>query len=170
MTIAELLSKPEFWSALFGALAAFLLGVLATWWANLGAKRTSGNLAIIALSQMSALMENVRYELLVKEPIRIHEILHRGPLPFELRPVAGVPETLPRIQVDGLGFLADSNDPDILNRLLTVERAFAAMIDVLRRHEVAHAKFTELMNAFDPTGQRPLGQRWYFKSWARGCP
>ena len=45
MTLTILLSKPEFWSALFGALAAFLLGALATWWTGVNAKRTAGNLA-----------------------------------------------------------------------------------------------------------------------------
>jgi hypothetical protein len=157
MTMGELLSKPEFWSALFGALAAFLLGALATWWANLSTKRTAGNLAIIALSQMCSLVENVRYELLVKEPIRIHKIANRGPLSFEIRPAAGLPEALPRIDAEELGFLADSHDPDILNRLLTVERAFGSMFDLLRRHEVAHTMVTERMNALDPTGQRPFG-------------
>jgi hypothetical protein len=157
MTIEELLSKPEFWSALFGALAAFLLGALATWWANLNAKRTAGNMATVALSQMCFLMENIRYQLLVMDPLRIQEILKRGPLPFEIRPAIGLPESLPRIPGDGLSFLADSHDPDIFNRLLTIERAFASMFDLLRRHEVVHAKITEKMSAFDPAGERPFG-------------
>lgn len=157
MTLSFLLSKPEFWAALFGALAAFLLGVLATWWASLNAKRTAGNMAIIALSQMCSLMENVRYRLLVLEPIRIHEIQHRGPLPFEIRHIAGLPESLPRISGDSLGFLADSHDPDILNRLFTAERAFAAMIDLLRRHEVVHSKITQRLSAYDPAGRKPFG-------------
>ena len=157
LTFEVLLSKPEFWAALFGALAAFLLGTLATWWANLNAKRTAGNLAIISLSQMATLMENLRYELVVGEPIRIYRALHREPLSFEIRPAAGLPETLPTISSESLGFLADSYDPDILNRLLTVERAFALMFDLLRRHELAHTKMTEKMNALDPTGRQPFG-------------
>jgi hypothetical protein len=157
MTASDLLSKPEFWSALFGALAAFLLGALATWWSNLSAKRTAGNMAIIALSQMYSLMENIRYQLLVAEPLRIQKILKRPPLSFEIRPAIGLPESLPRVPADGLGFLADSHDPDIFNRLLTIERAFASMFDLLRRHEVVHAKITEKMSAFDPAGQKPFG-------------
>ncbi len=66
MAIAELLSKPEFWSALFGALAAFFLGLLATWWAGANAERTAGNLAIITLSQMCSLMENLRRQLVIR--------------------------------------------------------------------------------------------------------
>jgi hypothetical protein len=159
MTIAELLSKPEFWSALFGALAAFLLGAFATWWANLNAKRTAGNMAIIALSQMCSLVENIRYQLLVMEPLRIQGILKRPPLSFEIRPAIGLPESLPQVPADGLGFLADSHDPDILNRLLTIERAFASMFDLLRRHEIVHAKITEKMSAFDPAGQKPFGSQ-----------
>jgi hypothetical protein len=56
--------------------------------------------------------------------------------------------------VGPLGFLADSHDPDIFNRLLTIERAFASMFDLLHRHEVVHAKITEKMSAVDPTGQQ----------------
>ncbi len=41
MTIGELIPKAESWEALFGALAALLLGVLATWWTN--QRRTQQN-------------------------------------------------------------------------------------------------------------------------------
>jgi hypothetical protein len=157
MTVGLLLSKPEFWAALFGALAAFLLGVVATWWANLNAKRTAGNMAIIALSQMCSLVENARFSLFVREALRAHSIQHRNPYAFEIRPLVGLPDSPPRISPDGLGFLADSHDPDVLNRLLTAERAFTAMIDLLRRHEVVHSKITEKLSAFDPRGNKPFG-------------
>jgi hypothetical protein len=157
MTVDALLSKPEFWAALFGALAAFLLGALATWWANINAKRTDGNMAIVALSQMCSLIENARFTLLVTEAIRAHTIVHRSPYSFEIRPIGVLPESLPRISADSLGFLADSHDPDILNRVFTAERAFVMMIDLLRRHADLHSKITERLSTYDARGTKPFG-------------
>ena len=159
MSIAELLSKPEFWSALFGALAAFLLGALGTWWANVRAKRTAGNLALIALSQMYGLMENLRYQLLVQEPIRARKVIGRDPWSHEIRPSVGLPDPPPRMRLEDLGFLVDSYDPDVLNRLLTIERAFLSMLYLVRRHEALHTKFQETLNAIDRTAQTPLTGR-----------
>jgi hypothetical protein len=154
MTIATLLSNPEFWSALFGALAAFLLGVLATWWTNVNAKRTAGNLTLISLSQMYGLMENLRHHMLVLETTRSREILGRDPYCFELRPAIGLPDRPPAVPIQDLGFLADTHDPDVLSRLLTVERGFASMLDLVRRHETLHARFQQAINDVDPSGQR----------------
>jgi hypothetical protein len=155
MSISVLLSKPEFWSALFGALAAFLLGAAATWRSQASAKRTAGNLTLIALSQMYSLIENLRQQLLIEEPIRVLEATGgKDAFPFLFRAATGLPEQLPRIAIQDLGFLIDSHDPNVLNRLLTVERAFISMIDLVRRHEPLHARFQEALSAVDPTGRR----------------
>jgi hypothetical protein len=156
MTIAILLSKPEFWSALFGALAAFLLGAIATWWSGVNAKRTAGNLAIVTLSQMCSLVENLRRQLLVDAPILAREKSGHDPYSFYILGTYGLPATPPRLTMQDLGFLADSHDPDVLNRLLTAERAFASMLELVRRHEQSHAMLQERLNAVDPTGQRPI--------------
>jgi hypothetical protein len=157
MTISELLSKSEFWAALFGALAAFLLGALATWRAGVNAKRTAGNMAIVTLGQMCSLMENLRRQLLVDAPILAREKCGGSdPFSWQVLSAFGLPAVPPRLVLQDLGFLADSRDPDILNRLLTVERAFECMLEVVRRHEQLHIKLQERMNEVDPSGQKPF--------------
>ena len=156
MTAHELVSKPEFWAALFGALAAFLLGVLGTWWSATKTKQTTGNLTLIALSQMFALLENLRHHLLVSEPARFRAISGRAPRSFELRKLTGLPNRVTRIPFDQLGFLADSHDPDVLNRLIIAERAFDSLLESTRRLGELQAEFMEKLNRFDPSGQRAL--------------
>jgi hypothetical protein len=156
VTLHHLFSEPEFWAALFGALAAFLLGALGTRWAASSARRTAGNLTLVALSQMYGLMENMRHYLFVQEANRIFGILKRAPRSFEIRGLIGLPAQILRVPINDLGFLADSNDPDLMSRLLMVERAVGAMLDLARRHHEWHADLQDRMSALDPTGRRPL--------------
>jgi hypothetical protein len=156
MTIAELLSKPEFWSALFGALAAFLLGVLATWWTSIRAKRTAGNLALMALAQMYELLESARLYFLIDEPNRVRAQFGHDPVTFHLRGLIGFPRELPTVSPESLGFLVDSHDPDVIARILSVERSFISVIEVIRRHEQRHGQLQLAINAAEPTGRLPM--------------
>lgn len=157
MTVSELLKNAEFWAALFGALAAFLLGATGQWWAANRAKATAGNLAMITLAQMYAFLENLRCQLFVEEATRAaRELGGADPFSIYLRPAIGLPQQELRLKVDQLGFLVDSHDPDVLNRLLTIERQFTSMLDLVRRHHELHTDFQERMSRIDPTGQRPI--------------
>jgi hypothetical protein len=127
-----------------------LLGALATWRASDSANRTAGNLALITLSQMYALIENIHRHLLVDEPTRAARLLGRPPVEFELRSAIGVDSTGLHMPADQLGFLVNSYDPDVLNRLMVIERAFTSMLDLLRRHEMLHRQLQEKMAAADP--------------------
>jgi len=151
-----LLSRPEFWAALFGALAAFLLGTLGTWWAATTSKRTAANLTILTLSQMCGLMENLRHHLFVREPNRFRAITGRAPMSFQLRTLFGLPDRVGTIPVDQLGYLADSHDPDVMSRLLTVERAFNTMLDLTRTLSRLQAELTERISRLDPGGPEPM--------------
>jgi hypothetical protein len=151
-TFTHLLGTGEFWAALFGALAAFLLGMSATWWANVSAKRTAGNLALFTLVQMYSLLEDIRSQLLVQEVSRQAKLLGRAPFEFEIRSVIGLPKEALRVPVEQLGFLVDSHDPDILNRVTAVGRAFESMLDVIDRHRVLHFRLQERMAAADTGG------------------
>jgi hypothetical protein len=134
VSVAELLKNAEFWAALFGALAAFILGALGQWWANVNAQRTAGNLTLITLSQMYSLIENLRWQLLVEEPRRQAKLLGgAAPYEFQIRAVTGLPKQGLRIPAEQLGFLAESHDPDVLNRLMSIERAFGSILDLLER-------------------------------------
>lgn len=156
MTLPDLLSKPEFWAALFGALTAFLLGVFGQWWTANSANRSNGNITLMALSQMYTELENLRHHVLVQEPLRagrIRKLVGYKPLPFEIRPPVGIAAQRIRLRTESLGFLADSNDPDVLNRLLTIERAFNSLLELAARFERLHGEFGASLNLHDPTGQ-----------------
>jgi hypothetical protein len=161
LTLAKLVASAEFWAALAGAfsgaIAAFVLGALGTWWTASNAKRTAGNLTLITLGQMYGLMENLRHHYLVSEPKRagdVRKLVGYKPLSYELRPLLRPPEQRIRVPIDSLGFLADSHDPDVLNRLLAVERAFHAMVDLVERHGRLHQEFAAGLNKDDPSGQK----------------
>ena len=136
--------------------AAFLLGALGTWWASATAKKTAGNLAIVSLGQMYGILENVRHTMFVEGPVRIEKALHRSALSFEIRGTIGLPGTVPSVPMEQIGFLVDSRDPDLLNRLLHVERAFTSVLDLVHRHTRLHGELTTKLNAADPTGVRPM--------------
>jgi hypothetical protein len=156
VSIADLLSKPEFWAALFGALAAFLLGALGTWWATSTSKRTVGNLTLVVLGQMYTLMQDIRRRYVVDEPIRAQKALGRPPYSFELRAAIGLPNKLPDVPFDQLGFLADSHDPDVLNRLLVIARGFESLVDMVRRHEQLTTELKKRLQTLDSTGMQTL--------------
>lgn len=154
MSITELLKNAEFWAALFGALAAFLLGAMGQWWAEMRRRQTAGNLALITLSQMYSQVENLRHHFLDQEATRAANALKRQPFTLEIRAAIGLSEQTLQLQLNDLGFLADSHDPDILNRLLTVERAFTSMVGLVKTHSELQAQLQERMSSIDPEGTR----------------
>src|SRR6185437_6458240 len=101
--------------------------------------------------------ETIRCQLLVDEASRAaHELDMVDAISVYLRPAIGLPQQELRLNVDQLGFLADSYDPDMLNRLLTVERQFTCMVDLIHRHHKLHHEFQDRMSRADPTGQRKI--------------
>jgi hypothetical protein len=147
-------STPQFWATLLGAGTAFLLGMVNTWRNDARIKRDAGNLALITLAQMYSIAENLRYHIVVKEPIEASE---RSKLPkpwaFMIRVTVGLPRQRPSLDLKALGFLVDSHDPDVLNRLLGVERAFNSMLDIVDRHSGLQTQLQEKMSEADPTGR-----------------
>jgi len=156
MTLRSLLAQTEFWAALFGALAAFLLGVLATWWSSEKQKQVSINVALLTLAQMYTLLENLRYQLFVEEPTRFRELAGFDPFSFQVRGIVGVGDDVPSVHFDQLGFLAESHDPDVVNRLMMVVRSFQSMIDLVRRHADLHATLQARLLLVDRTGEKDI--------------
>jgi hypothetical protein len=156
MHFPDLISNPEFWSALFGALAAFLLGVVATWWTGTKQKQAAANLTLISLAQMYSLAENLRYQLFVTEPIDFKNATGTNPFTFQIRALVGLGSEQPRLRLDDLGYLADSHDPDILNRLLSVERMFQSMMELVRRHADLQGLLQNRLVQIDPTGTQQI--------------
>jgi hypothetical protein len=155
MTFAQLLSNPEFWSALFGAvagaLAAFGLGAASQWWTANSTNRKAGNLALITLGQMYQLVENIRRQFLVGESHRSAALLRRDPFEFELRPITLRDPKL-KLAMEELGFLAESNDPDVLARLMTVQHSYEQVLDALEAHARRMREFQDKMAAAQAAG------------------
>ena len=151
MTSSGLLDS-EFRAALIGALTAFLLGAFAHWRGSARQKRSAGNLALVTLGQMYTEMETLRYHVLDEEPKRLARLMGREPFTTEIRPIMGLSDLTPRLQPDQLGFLSESSDADILNRLLVVERAFDSMIGLVRRHAELALRMQEQMSEVRPPG------------------
>ena len=159
MTIAELLKNPEFWAALFGALAAFLLGAFGQWRADSRQKCTAGNLALITLAQMYMLIESLRQQLFVDEARRQTKLLGKPPFEYQLRGISGLPNEPLRINPEQLGFLAESHDPDVLNRIISIDRAFASMLEVIEQHRQLQLRLQERVAAHDTDGKTMISPR-----------
>jgi hypothetical protein len=144
-----------FWSALAGALTAFTLASVAQWRRTLNARRSAGQLALIALGDMYSTAKWANDEFFDEQRKKWVETYRREPLYFELKPLPAVllgdPPTL---DVERLDFLADSNDPDILLRLMDAKHSFAAILKFLTRHEELHHTVQSVMAKDDPTGRK----------------
>lgn len=144
-----------FWSALAGALTAFILASMAQWRRTLTARRSAGQLALIALGDMYSTAKWANDEFFDEQRKVWIETYRREPLYFELKPLPSVllgePPTL---DIERLDFLADSHDPDILLRLMDVKHSFAATLKFLGRHEELHHAVQTIMSKDDPTGQK----------------
>ena len=145
-----------YWSTLFGALTAFLLGMIANWLKDNREKRTAGNVALMTLSQMCSLTDNLSNHYVFDEPARAMRLTGRSAVSIMLRHLVAIPTELPRIDNDSLGFLVDSHDPDILNRLLFTERSFAQTIALVHSHSDLTKEFQSKMSADDPSGRRNI--------------
>lgn len=138
LTFHKLLGGSEFWSALAGALAgaiaAFTLGALVQWRGRVNARRSAGNLAIIALAEMYSEAKAISDAIFGQIP-ELTRILRRPPRTYELRAAMDAKTVPPPFDIEQLGFLADSHDPDILLRLIVVKNDFEAMLKTVANHE-----------------------------------
>jgi hypothetical protein len=146
--LKKLLASSEFWAAGLGALAAFSLGALATWRDRIHTRRSAGNLALIHLIEMYSILENVQRSLLVEGPREFARLSGALPSEVQLVPIAaGLPEELARIQMTELGFLVDSRDPGIIQRMMAAERFFYAALELVRKHAEAHTEMEQRLAA-----------------------
>lgn len=156
MTLAKLLASAEFWAALggafAGAIAAFLLGLLAQWRAASNANRSAGNLAIVTLAEMYSEAKALQDTLFTRQLPVLRNFLGREPLYFEYKAVIDVPQ-VSHLAVESLGFLADSHDPDILARLAALRNHYAAMLKLAGTHQTLHAELQARVARQDPSGR-----------------
>ena len=158
-SIQKLSQTMGFWSALAGAFAgaitAFALGSFGKWRAAANAKRAAGNLAIFTLADMYSEAKVMHEAVFVAQRTELERLLRREPRYFEYRPVMDLRTQLPSLDVEGLGFLVDSTDPDILMRLLVARNDFATMLRVADVHEKLHLEHQRQVAQSDHRGKIP---------------
>jgi hypothetical protein len=145
--LSESIPYAEFGAAFFGAVAAFALEAMRRWREERRKDLRAGNEAIFVLSQMYSTTQNLYTQGIVDRAAFVRERLGREPKYLEYIPVAVAwnPQTI--LPMTRLGFLLESHEPDILNRLAQVERAFLSVLDTNVRRGQVHVQFQERARA-----------------------
>ncbi len=129
-----------FFGALGGALAAFFLEALRRWRAERVTQIAAGNEAIFALSQMYARAVGIYQQQFIDRAKFFREQEKRDPNYAEILPIEQG-RTIIRIQLDRLGFLLRSHDPDLLNRLVTVDTHFDVLMQVIEKRNTTQVEW-----------------------------
>ncbi len=134
----------EFGAAFFGAIAAFALEATRRWREDRNKDLAAGNEAIFVLAQMYSVIRNAYDQGFVARAEFVKRNLNRAAVYVEYQPLDVAWNPNLTVPMSRLGFLLGSHDPDILNRISLVERAFLSMIETnLHRNDV-HVRFQEL--------------------------
>lgn len=154
ITIDRLVASAEFWAALAGAfagaIAAFLLGRLSQWRTSANARRSAGNLTIITLAAMYSEAKAINDSIFLRPLPELTKLHGRAPLYFEFRAAMDLLEEAPPLDIEPLGFLVDSHDPDILARLIAAKNNFAAMLKIAAAHERLSIELQSRLAKIDP--------------------
>lgn len=128
----ENFSWGDFWAAFFGALAAFLLGVLAKWVERNTARQDAANRAVMALAQMYSQLKNAKAGCFDEQAKEFRERTTRAIAPWNYRPIAGIGAHQITLDIKELSFLSMSHDTNLPNRMLQAELDFRTNIDQLK--------------------------------------
>jgi hypothetical protein len=137
----EILTSKEFWSALFGALAAFLLEALRRRAADRKHELAAGNEAVFALAQIHTLATLIFNQAFKDREAEVRRAQHREPTYFEFLPMIIPWNASIKLSLDRLGFVLASYHPDLLNRLAAVDREFAAVIQAVTERNTQYNEF-----------------------------
>ena len=139
LSLHLLLHAAGFWSALAGAfagaVAAFALGAFGQWRAAANSRRSAGNQAILALAEMWSEAKAMYAAMFLSQDAELERKLRRKPHYFEYRAVMDLRSEPPLLDIESLGFLVDSTDPDILMRLSVARTEFGVMLKLATTHE-----------------------------------
>ncbi len=154
----QVLSSTEFWAALFGALAAFLLEAIRRRRNENLANATAINLTLSRLGQMYNLLKNYHDQAFVEPMQQLRTTLGHEPSPILFKPLVGMGEPDLRIPHEQLGVLMRSHDPDIVNRIYGAERGYLGFLAQMREHTSLHHKLQHRMSAggFDANAMVPV--------------
>jgi hypothetical protein len=133
----------EFAAAFFGAVAAFLLEALRRRHEERKADLAAGNEAIMVLAQMYSVLRNYNQQAFVDRAIEVHRRMGREPVYIEYLPMTVAWSERSTLPMNRLGFLLESHDEDILNRLSACERGFLTMLATNDLRNKVHLQFQE---------------------------
>jgi hypothetical protein len=137
-------SYGEFGAAFFGALAAFALEAFRRWREEHKRQLAAGNETIFVLAQMYSVIRNSYDQGFVARAAFVKQRMGREATYLEYQPLDIAWNRSMAVPVSRLGFLLESHDPDILNRISLVERAFLSMMETNLHRNTVHIKFQEL--------------------------
>ncbi len=144
-TVIEIITSTECIAAFVGALAAFALAAIAQRRTDKRAQWMAGNEAIFALAQMSSVVIGLNRQQFDDQIGYSKEVRGREPNYTEFWPVeAGTGDVL-RPRLDALGFLLQSHNPDLLNRLAVVVQTFDVMMKVMDQLHLAQNQFQQAL-------------------------
>lgn len=125
--LGSAITSTESLAAFLGVFAAFSLEALRRWRSERLARLAAGNEAVFALSQMYSYAIEMYRQQFEEQVERFKTKREREPNYSEFWPVEGDAADVARLRIDCLGFLLRSHDPDLLNRLATVNQWFGVM-------------------------------------------
>ncbi len=131
-----------------GASFAFAFGLITQWHTRNNAKRLAGNVAILTLAEMYSAVNTLNKSLFVEQLPVLRETLGREPQFFQIKPVVEVPVEI-TLDMVSLGFLAESHDPDIFARLVTVRDVATSMSSYAAHHATLHREFQSIVAKSD---------------------
>ncbi len=137
----------EFGAAFFGAAAAFALEALRRWREERRKDLRAGNEAIFVLSQMYSVTRNYYDQAILARAEYVRRQLNREPKYLEYLPTGIAWNSQTMLPMTRLSFLLESHEPDILNRLAQIERAFLSVLATNVRRGEVHVLFQERANA-----------------------
>jgi hypothetical protein len=137
----DAITSTECLAAFLGVLAAFLLEAIRRWRADRLAELAAGNEAIFALCQMFTHTANINNQMFVAHSAEFRDKSGRHPTYAEILPMQVSADRVLRLQLDRLGFLLRSHDPDVLNRLATTALDFDVLMKLLEERNAQHLEW-----------------------------
>lgn len=141
--LLDAITSTEALAAFLGAFAAFLLEAIRRWRSDRLAELAAGNEAVFALSQMCTMTTNINNQLFVDRIAEFTKTMGRAPSYIEFLPMHAGNTDLMRLHMDKLGFLLNTYDPDILNRIASCDRDFAVLMGVMEQRNHAHIEWQQ---------------------------
>lgn len=147
MSWTDVATSTESIAAFTGALAAFALAAIGKWFANRRAEWMAGNEAIFAVAQMYSQIVGLSRQQFDEQIEHSKKTRGREPNYTEFLPVEVGEGDVLRPKLEELGFLLQTYDPDLLNRLAVVIQKFDVMMHVMRQLNLTQNQFQQAFAA-----------------------